>query len=147
MDPKFPVGFNLNEEKLLCHMVLDDKYSKLVCEGAGTAYWRAFIVENRATHLVTANWRFRYADGTDSWYEWKPKVPADRTASMMELEHGLRFMLVEAFRQFIGKDVEDAIHSFYPPDDQGDGTRTIEWLVEKDLITLKKIDIPKGAQA
>ena len=37
-----------------------------------------------------------------------------------------------------------AIECFYPPDDGGDGLKTIIWLEQKDLIELKEVRPEKG---
>jgi hypothetical protein len=132
------VGFNLDTQKLLCLMLLDDELATVLSEKAGEAFWRAFIVEDRATGKIQARQRFRYVDH-DSWAhinlnpEQQKKSRAERLAFLQE---GLERVQREAFTLLTKglKPPENMVRSFFPPDDEGDGTNTIKWLMEQDLI-------------
>ena len=58
------MAVNFGEEKLVCLMVLDDSFARKLSCTAGPAFCRAFILENRTTHRITALMRFKYEDGT-----------------------------------------------------------------------------------
>jgi hypothetical protein len=134
-----PVGWHSNNQKLIVLMVLDDEVGKAVTlDTAGEAFFRAFIVEDRTTQEISCNFRFRYAKG-DSWYSIGPRPHSSRAERVADLEEGMRFVL----RTALGKLVEDVgglevpdniITSYFPPDDEGDGMKTIAWLIEKDLM-------------
>jgi hypothetical protein len=128
--------WNANDEKLLCMIVLRDSLAeKMNLTQPGNTYWRAFIVEQRQDKTIYA--KFRYNQGGErNWYIITPK-DQDNPAEY------LRAKLTQVMRlglQDFGASKEDiatAFEFFYPPDDGGDGTNTIRWLIEKDLITVR----------
>ena len=132
------VGFNLGTQKLLCLMVLNDELAAAIVDKAGEAFWRAFIVEDRATGDIHARQRFRYV-GHDSWShlkltaEQQKRSRAERVALLQEglerVQRGAFTMLTKGM-----KPPKDMVLSFFPPDDEGDGTNTAKWLLDQDLI-------------
>jgi hypothetical protein len=138
-----PVGWDINNQKLLVLMVLDDEVGKAVTrDTAGEAFFRAFIVEDRTTQEISCNFRFRYAKG-DSWYSIGPRPHASRAERVADLEEGMRFVLRTALGSLIeavaDSEVPDnIIASYFPPDDEGDGMNTVAWLMEKDLMRVRE---------
>lgn len=134
-----------DEEKLLCHMVLDDSLGPRVSAIAEGAFFRAFIVQNRKTGEITAKMRWSYKEPIGkSWVEIKPTDQTDPPKMAVErLRCGIENVLKIALTAFgVGpKKVENAIHSFYPPDDGGDPQKTILWLEERDLIEVTEVEI------
>jgi hypothetical protein len=127
--------WNSNEEKLLCLMVLDDgAVERMLGPGIAAAYWRGFIVQNRETGVIYCKSRFKHANGDRNWYQVTPEI---QNASTMQ---DLREKFEATFRLAIditGGDAEKAILCFYPPDDYGDGAKTIIWLEQQDLIEIR----------
>lgn len=130
--------FDLTKEKMRCLMVLDDVVAgKLSCT-AGPAYWRAFIMEDRTTHLVHAEFRFKYDSGKRDWFRNQPKEQTSPDAVTEELRCGLEDMMKKGFEVF-GVDAEaaeNAIRCYYPPDDGGDPAKTLIWLDQQDLVEI-----------
>jgi hypothetical protein len=128
--------FDLSKEKLRCLIVLDDVVAgRLSCK-AGPAYWRAFITEDRTTHRVHAEFRFKYDNGEKNWFRSQPKVQISPEATIEELRCGMEDIMKKGFKVF-GIDAaapENAIQCYYPPDDGGDPMKTIIWLEQQDLI-------------
>jgi hypothetical protein len=126
------IGFNTVKEKLLCLLVLDDQHALALSQNAGEAFWRAFIVEDRVTYVITANFRFRYKDH-DAWYTITPKEQKGRE-TLKQLEANLRAIFNFGAAILLNK--SDVIESFYPPDDEGHPERTLAWLLKKDLVQI-----------
>ena len=122
------------KEKLLCMMVLDDDVAAQLSREAGPAFWRGFIVQDRATGQIFAKFRYRYANGERNWYEIQPHQQNDQT--MLTLRCKLEDSLV-GIAGHLHIDLSRAIKCFYPPDDEGDPTRILSWLEERDLIEIK----------
>lgn len=89
-----PMSWNIDNEKLLSHIVLDDRYAPMMSERAGEAYFRGFIVENRQTGKVTLKYRFKYCDGKRSWFEVRLKKGGPEAVS--ELRAGMLQVLEKA---------------------------------------------------
>ena len=138
--------FDPVKEKLLCYMELNDH----IAEKLGlppNAWWRGFVIEDRATGTVFARYRMKYDGGERHWYEIKSedgKNEASKEVTMKALVKGLEMcvgFLVEKTGQLIGLNVDrqEAIRSWYPPDDNGDTNATIDWLIQQDLIEIKAV--------
>ena len=143
IQPAIPEGFDTREcwdshkEKLLCHMVLLDKYAKALSSTAGVAFWRAFIAEDRETGVVIAKFRWNYTTTGRQWYRIIPSVGTKDPAN--HLRRNLESVLVQAATA-LGVPESETLHMiecFYPPDDGGNPDNTIAWLVEKDLIEIQ----------
>jgi hypothetical protein len=142
------VGFDTRKENLLCHMVLDDTWAELMGMPS-VAFWRAFIVENRETHEVSANFRFRYPSGKDSWYHVTPKNQdqSDRMAITGTLAAELEGMLYLALQKMFGLEgmaarvLVGAVDCFYPPEPD-DPQKTMQYLLDQDLIEIKRVEVP-----
>ena len=65
------VGWVGNKQKLICLMTLGDGIG-VALSRADSPFFRAFIVEDRTTHRISANMRFRYHDRV-CWYRIKLK--------------------------------------------------------------------------
>lgn len=130
--------WNIRKEKLLCHMLLDDGIAQRVVPGAAPAYWRAFIVQDRETGIISAKFRFRKPNGDRDWHEIIPALQNDQT--VQRLRRSLEAVLRTGLLLVQGINPEHAIKSFYPPDDGGDPNRTIIWLEQQDLIEEKPLD-------
>ncbi len=133
------MAFDLNKEKLRCFMVLDDDLAMKLVRTAGPAYWRGFIMEDRETHLITAVHRFSYADGAKSWFGIKVK----EQIGPEEAIHGLCCALEDAIKialSIFGVEpavTEEAVYCFYPPDDEGEPTKTMIWLEQQGLVEIE----------
>jgi len=130
--------FDLAKEKMRCLMVLDDVVAgRLSCK-AGPAYWRAFIMEDRTTHLVHAKFRFKYDNGKRDWCWKQPKVQTSPEAATEELRCVLEDIMKKGFGVFgIDKTAaENAIQCYYPPDDGGDPMKTLIWLDQQNLVDI-----------
>lgn len=126
------MSWNCNEEKLLCHILLDDSFAKRLSRRAGPAFFRAFIVQNRASGLVTMKFRFHYEDDSRSWFSVTPK--AQGPGVVEELGKSMRSVMNTAAASMHQSLPRSAVQFFYPPDDEGKVERTIAWLKERDLI-------------
>jgi hypothetical protein len=135
-----------DEEKLLCHMVLDDSLGPQVSDIAEGAFFRAFIVQNRKTGLISAKMRWSYKKPKGkSWVELKP-TDQNQNDPYMTVEYlrcGIENVLKTALTAFgiNPQKVANAVHCYYPPDDGGDASKTIIWLEERDLIEIERVDI------
>lgn len=161
------VGFNLPKENLRCLVALSDEIAEVMSAGtAGVAFWRGFIVEDRKTGEIWAKSRFRYKTG-DSWMHLhlepeKRKLPVkeqvQHLASSFErvLRGGMAMMagtaksLDEALREDNGVP-KGLVTCFYPPNPE-DAQATFEWLIQQDLVGVKKIivggkEVPTGKEA
>jgi len=135
-----PAGWNANEEKLLALMVLSDARAEELSRLAGEAFFRAFIVENRTTGAVSMNFRFRYRDGKDSWFQVPPKAGQPRAEALQQLREGVAQMVLQA-AELMGVSLSPLdVECFQPPDDEGNWERTIQWLTDKDLIHPPRIE-------
>ena len=92
--------FDLNKEKMRCLMVLDDVVAGRLSCAAGPAYWRAFIMEDRATHLVRGEFRFKYDNGEKNWFQSQPKVQTSPGAEVEKLRCELEDILKKALEIF-----------------------------------------------
>lgn len=126
------MSWNCADEKLLCHIVLNDRFAKDLSSRAGPAFFRGFIVQDRATGIVSMKFRFRYEDDDRQWYEVKPKEQGPGT--MDELRTAMLQIMVEAAALMHKRLPAGSVEFFYPPDDGGQAERTIAWLKEQDLI-------------
>jgi|SRR5215831_16007919 len=133
------MSWNTDEEKMLCLIVLDDDIGQAISPIAGDAFFRAFILENRKTGVVSCKFRFRYKDH-DSWYEITPGSPKSRAERVTELQEGMEKVISQTLARRIGipKFPPNLLVSHFPPDDEGDPQKTIEWLLAKDLIVKKE---------
>jgi hypothetical protein len=55
------VGWMSNEEKLLALIVPDDEVASRLTDCGGEGFFRAFIVQNRATGQIMMRHRFRFS--------------------------------------------------------------------------------------
>jgi hypothetical protein len=144
MKPDYPVGWMMNEQKLIALVILHDDLASCLSHIAGEAFFRAFIVEDRKTGEISCNLRFRYQGGKDSWFTIQSRAGgAHRAQRVAELEEGITSVLRDALKAFAGgvEAPAEATRSFFPPDDAGDPQKTIDWLLERDLITVKVSEI------
>jgi hypothetical protein len=129
--------WNSNKEKLLCFMLLDDSVVQdIIVPGAKPAYWRAFIVQNRETGIISCKYRFKQQDSTN-WYQI---IPAEQNVNTAQ---DLREKMETVFRLaccVFGAYPDKVIQCFFPPDDGGDGAKTIIWLEMQDLVELTKVE-------
>jgi hypothetical protein len=132
------VSWDLNNEKLLSHILIDDRYARLLSERAGEAFFRCFIVEDRATGAVSMKYRFKYSDGNRNWFVVKSRERG--AAAVDRLKLGMRKVISTAAQARGTPLPPDAIVYFDPPDDEGDGTKTIQWLVDRDLIEVVGVE-------
>jgi hypothetical protein len=117
-------------------MVLDDGVVQdVIVPGAKPAFWRAFIVQNRETGIVSCKYRFKQIDATN-WYEITPKEQNANTVKVLREKVETVFRLASGA---FGADPNKAIQCFYPPDDGGDGAKTIIWLEMQDLAEITKV--------
>lgn len=130
-----------DKQKLLCHMLVNDKYAKILSPLAGGAFWRAFIVQDRVSGRVKAMFRFKYEDHSN-WFEMNPSDQGETQAVIAKLRCSLEDVLMQAVKIMLGMECvpEDFIECFYPPDDGGDPQKTIQWLLERDLIEVRSIE-------
>jgi hypothetical protein len=131
-----PFGVNLTQEKLLALVVLSDDVASIITASAGEAFFRAFAVENRTTGEALIRFRFRYKDH-DSWYTMQPRDNTrDGIAKMVD---SFSYVIRLAIKKLCGIDVSDNLTEiFYPPDDDGDSDRTLQWLIQQDLVTVRE---------
>jgi hypothetical protein len=132
--------WNTAEEKLLCFMTLDDEVAQKLNVNADSAYWRAFIVQDRKTGEISAKFRYKYRDGNVSWYVVGPRQEQENAVE--RLVEGLK-QVHEIACQLFGLQVSDVVGCFYPPDDGGDPFVAIRWLEAQDLIEVTEVKLPK----
>jgi hypothetical protein len=132
-------GWNTAEEKLLCFMALDDVVAQKLNVNADSAYWRAFIVQDRKTGEMCAKFRYKYRDGNRNWYKVTPPTQENAVERLVE---GLK-QVHELACQLFGLQVSDVVGCYYPPDDGGDPFVAIRWLEEQDLIEVTEVKLPK----
>jgi hypothetical protein len=136
------MSWDVQNEKLLSYVVLNDRYSRMLSSRAGDAFFRAFIVQNRATGQILMKLRFKYRDGERSWFEVTPTGRGE--AAVEELRKGVRQVL-ETSAAIQGTPLPaGAIEFFDPPDDGGIPERTLDWLLAHDLIEVSVEEIPHG---
>lgn len=137
-------AWNSNEERLLCHMLLRDELAaRLKLTSEGTTFWRAFIVQNRKSGEVYAKMRFRHKKDKASWSRIHPIDQSNAQKTVQYLQSNLEEVLTTALELMhpeIGSaEVRSAVVSFFPPPDDGDGSKTIDWLIAQDLIQIKEV--------
>jgi hypothetical protein len=126
------VGWVGRKQKLICLMTLHDV--NVVLSRAESPFFRAFIVEDRTTHHISANMRFRYDDHV-RWYSVKLKEEEQqksRAEKVARIQEGLEQVLAESFTHFANgvPPQKERITCHYPPDDEGDWQTTADWLFE-----------------
>ncbi len=125
------MSWDVDNEKLLCHLVVDDRLAPLLSHLAGEAYFRAFIVEHRQTRKISMKFRFHYSNGERSWFE---VTPEEQSGAVEHLRAGMEQVLRDAAKLMNRELPSDAVVAFYPPDDGGDGKLTVRWLQKQGLI-------------
>jgi len=134
---KIPAGVNLNEEQLVALIVLNDARALRLSYKAGEAFFRGFIVRNRQSSVMEMRFRFRYQDG-DSWFEVRQREGQPRAEAIREFREGITHVLLGAAAG-LGVALEPSdVMFFEPPDDEGNWERTVQWLVEGDLVHPRK---------
>jgi hypothetical protein len=136
---KVATGWLCNEEKLLALIVLDDGVAARLSDRAGQAFFRAFIVQNRATGRILMRFRFRYTDH-DAWFKINPK---EQGTARHHLRENITGMLLEGAKTMGNVISPLAVEVFEPPDDEGDFDATIRWLDARDLITITRVELPE----
>lgn len=128
------MAWDIDKEKLLCHMVLDDSVAQVLSDDATEAFWRGFIVQNRATGQIMMKARWNYKSKGRSWVEVKPGP--DVKDPLLHLRRMWENVLCSAMEKLgVPTNIAArAIECFYPPDDGGDGMKTVNWLKERELI-------------
>ena len=129
---------NTAKEKLLCLMVLHDDIAQQMFPGVEPAFWRGFIVQNRETGKVFAKMRFKYPDHTN-WAEIVPKEQNDNPVKTMEYLRARMVLTFTVVTGILGGDAAHAIQCFFPPDDGGDGCKTLIWLEMQDLVEITEV--------
>jgi hypothetical protein len=140
-------GFNMQTQKLHCLMLLDDELGLVMSSKASDSFWRAFIVEDRATGEIQARMRFRYNDG-DSWTHICPKDPGsvhDRVEKLAAVLEAMMRLALSAAVQGSVPVPEAAVKRFYPPE-PGDSQKVLEYLIQQDLVVVKKMFDPEGKE-
>ena len=133
--------WNANTEQLLCHMLIDDDLcKKLHLGGPEGAFWRAYIVRNRVSGTVYAKVRYRYTT-VSSWHYVEPRDQVNDPAGSLQSRLKASIELALPFMGATPEEVAVAIKSFYPPDDEGHPERTIDWLIQEDLVTIHSIEM------
>jgi hypothetical protein len=136
-------GFNDVTQKLLCLITLDDRIGAALSDRAGTAFFRAFVVEDRKTGDVSARHRFRYTHG-DSWYAVTlspEKQKLSRDEKVGYLAERIESFMQQGCEKLAGmKPPKKMMERFYPPEPE-DGGKTIQWLIEQDLVEVTSITI------
>lgn len=137
-------GWNASEERLLCLVVLQDRYATYLSDQAGDAFFRAFIVQDRPAGRARMRFRFRYKTGTN-WFGIEGSQEWNAAHALQEFKDGIESIMRSA-ADAMGRPLPaNAIVFFEPPDDHGDLEHTIKWLLERDLIEIKEvIEVPKG---
>lgn len=131
-------GWIAPDEKLRCHMVLDDGIGQKLSPRAGPAYFRAFIVEDRETHRISMKFRYKYINPDErNWY----RLPTEKTGDegVRFLVAGMRKVLLLAATLLKVGIRPDHISEHYPPDDNGDWGATVIWLDMHDLIEITEV--------
>ena len=120
-------------------MLLDDSFAQKLSVKAAPAFWRAFIVQNRKTGIISAKMRWNYIGKGRSWIEVEPSSQGNPEQMLEHLRCSLEDIIKTALIVFgvDQHDAENAIHCFYPPDDGGDPAKTIIWLEQHDLIEVR----------
>ena len=136
--PEFVAGWDAAREKLRCMIVQDDSVAELLSDRVAPAFFRAFIVEDRATGAVEMKFRWHYKDPDEK--SWGIVTTDKRGAEAVDyLQDGLTKTLTTTFSMITGLDaLKDAVHVFYPPDDGGNAGSTLIWLDMKDLVEIKE---------
>ena len=137
------VGFDLNTQKLLCFIVLNDAFA----EALGfphVAFFRAFIVQDRDTGEILMKQRFRHTDGK-SWQrirldpERQKQSRAERVAFLQETIEGVLRAMVSILSPD-GAAPKDTVRCHYPPNPDGEPQETLDWLIAEDLVTVTRIE-------
>ena len=136
------VGINFKTQKLHCLVVLDDRVGQALSDIAGNAFYRAFVVEERATGEILMNQRFRYVK-KDSWQQFRLTAEKRTLPKKKQIEFlaGVaEYTMRTALSLLSGANPpRDVVVLFYPPDPD-DGPKTLEWLIAQDLIQITNVD-------
>lgn len=132
-----------HSEKLRCHLVLDDGIAKKLSPRAAPAYFRAFIVEDRATHRISIKFRYKYLDPAQrTWYSASTDLPDAEGVELFAA--GMKKVLRLAAAALGVTLTDDQFQAYYPPDDGGDPMSTIIWLEMKDLVEVTMVEETGG---
>lgn len=140
------MSWDTHSEKLRCHIVLSDDVARYLSPRAGDAFFRAFIVEDRATGEIRLVFRYRYKNpDARNWFRVISAKRGDEAVA--DLAAGIECVLITACEK-IGRPIAaDKIARFYPPDDGGDPRSTLIWLEMHDLIELTDEHDPEYGDA
>ncbi len=128
-------GWDANAEKLRCLIMLNDGIAELFSPRAGEAFFRAFIVEDRATGEVRLKFRYRYKNPDErNWYR---ATSGKRGAEAVEYFRSAIDKVLRTACSMLELPVDvDGVTAFFPPDDGGDCRSTLIWLDMRDLIEI-----------
>jgi hypothetical protein len=136
----FVAGWDSPNEKLRCHILLVDNVAQALSPRAGPAFFRAFIVEDRATGAVSMKFRYNYKNPDDKkWYGVTTDKRGD--AAVEYMRNAITVTLMTALSVLVARREipEKAVLAFYPPDDGGDPAKTVIWLDMRDLIEITAV--------
>ncbi len=134
-------GWHCSKERLLCLIVLSDVVAAKLSEGIGAeAFYRGFIVQDRITGRVLMRDRFNYKDEED--YIWRTThTKQNQEDSFSYLKKAMnKVMRLAALRMGVILGPDDLMF-FEPPDDQGNPQATLDWLLERDLISITTMEV------
>jgi hypothetical protein len=126
------VGWVGHTQRLICLMTLDDEVD-VALSRTDSHFFRAFIVEDRTTHRISANMRFKTEDRV-CWYRVKLKEDGQQKKSRAEkvahFQEGLEQVLAESLAHLANgaPPPKGWITCHYPPDDEGNWQKTADWL-------------------
>jgi hypothetical protein len=140
------VGFNLPKQKLHCLIALNDDLGSALSGHAGTAYFRAFVVEDRKTGEIFVNQRFRYKTG-DSWSQLRASKDKQHLSVKEKVEYlagGIEKVMRMGLEMVAKRESpKDAVVRFYPPEPD-DSEKTLDWLIAQDLVQITEITSEDG---
>lgn len=145
------MAVNLHTHKLIAMAALDDGLGALLSKNAGEAFWRGFLIQDRATGVYTFKYRFNYKGPAGrSWTEIefvKPRESLD--ALMEEIRTKMGETLVGIASVIVAPLPCDSADVFQwhvvPEADREDGNRTLIWMEMHDLVNpprFEKKEVP-----
>jgi hypothetical protein len=132
-----------SKEKLLAMIVLPDESALIVFgEPVQGGHLRGFVLEDRKTGEVYAEYRQKYPNGHKHWYEIRPKPGMAKKEAEEYLISGLKTVAtlsIQMYPRIVDGKSESKLEAqaFVVPEDcREDGDKTLQWLLEQDLVEI-----------
>jgi hypothetical protein len=135
------MAINLDEKEILGVIVLDDDAVAKIFGKTDHVFLRGWVLRDRKTKKVTAEYRFHHSNGEVKWYGFAPSEDDIFHQQRENIGRTLATIFEEMARMYFGRSVDACL--LLPPEGLSP-EQTIDWMVKEGLVTVEKIQIAGG---